>query len=503
MDFPSSSSTTSGTPTALTAVANDVYFLTENAGNSSSSSSNSLWVSDGTVAGTEQITIPNTNISDIDSLTTLGSELIFTTYSHESGEDYQLWAVASPNSTPTMLADLGNSYVGAIGTVGSTLYLSVSGNLWTTDGTSADTKAIADSTGNPIAAPASVFAFNNGTYAFSESDGQTTIGVLGTGSLTPIATIASETTAPVVAGSKFYFGAGGSSTANGTQLWVSDGTLAGTEMLEDFSSLFRTSRPSDLTDAGGSLFFTVAGSDGLNELWTSSGTSQGTMLVKDLGISPNFAQYSGYSYYGTSSTTSGALAAVGGTLFFTADDGTHGAELWDDSVATGTTQLVDDIDAGPAGSDPHQFVDFNGSLYFSAHDDSTPEKNQLWMSSGTSQGTTLVASFSPSVTASGANLGGSATSNFGTLGSELFLPLDDGIHGTELWVTDGTAAGTTTLAQLDPYAFASLNGTEYFLADNAASERRSLEDERHGRRHDRSPRPVRRGRLRRRRARGQ
>ena len=47
-------------------------------------------------------------------------------------------------------------------------------------------------------------------------------------------------------------------------------------------------------------------------------------------------------------------------------------------------------------------------------------------------------------------LSGSSTSDFGTLGNELFVPLNDGVDGTALWVTDGTAAGTTMLAQRGP-----------------------------------------------------
>ena len=300
MDFPGSSTNSSGTPYDLTAVGSDLYFLTYNGSNSTSSSGDTLWVSDGTLAGTAQVTIPNSNITEIDSLTPLGNTLIVAVAAAQSREDYQLWAMTSSDSTPTMLADVGTSNVGPIGTIGSTLYLSVGGNLWTTDGTTPNTSAATDSSGSPIAVPSSVFGFNNEPYAFSESNGQTTIGVLGSSSLTPIATIASETTAPVVVGSKFYFGAGGESTSDGTQLWVSDGTLAGTRMLDDFGSFSRTSRPSGLTNADGSLFFTVAGADRLNELWTSNGTSQGTVLVKDLGISPSFAQESsGYSYYGT------------------------------------------------------------------------------------------------------------------------------------------------------------------------------------------------------------
>ena len=162
--------------------------------------------------------------------------------------------------------------------------------------------------------------------------------------------------------------------------------------------------------------------------------------------------------------------AVGGNLFFTADDGTHGPELWVDSVATGTTQLVMDINPGSAGSDPHDFVDFNNSLYFTAHDNSSPQENQLWMSNGTSQGTTLVQSFSPAVTDGAASFSGSSTTDFGTLGKDLFVPLNDGVLGTALWVTDGTAAGTTMLAQVDPQAFASFNGSEYFLVNGPSSQ---------------------------------
>ena len=161
---------------------------------------------------------------------------------------------------------------------------------------------------------------------------------------------------------------------------------------------------------------------------------------------------------------------MGGNLFFTANDGTHGPELWVDSVATGTTQLVMDINPGPAGSDPHDFVDFNNSLYFAAHDNSSPQQNQLWTSDGTSQGTTLVKSFSPAVTDGAASFSGSSSSDLGTLGNDLFVPLNDGVLGTALWVTDGTAAGTTVLAQVAPQAFASFNGSEYFLANGPSSQ---------------------------------
>ena len=41
-----------------------------------------------------------------------------------------------------------------------------------------------------------------------------------------------------------------------------------------------------------------------------------------------------------------SLTGVGGTLFFTADDGTHGRELWKSDGTEAGTVLVKDIDPG-------------------------------------------------------------------------------------------------------------------------------------------------------------
>src|SRR5262245_46109927 len=52
-----------------------------------------------------------------------------------------------------------------------------------------------------------------------------------------------------------------------------------------------------------------------SELWVSDGTGAGTSLLRD--INPGFGH----------SSVSG-LTVVGNKLFFVADDGSHGTELW-------------------------------------------------------------------------------------------------------------------------------------------------------------------------------
>src|SRR6516165_123726 len=83
----------------------------------------------------------------------------------------------------------------------------------------------------------------------------------------------------------------------------------------------------------------------------SDGTAAGTVLVKD--INP-----------GGAGSNPGGLIDVNGTLFFAANDGTHGTELWkSDGTASGTV-LVADIDPGSASSYPTFLTVAGRHLFF-------------------------------------------------------------------------------------------------------------------------------------------
>src|SRR5215218_9395073 len=63
--------------------------------------------------------------------------------------------------------------------------------------------------------------------------------------------------------------------------------------------------------------------------------------------------------------------------------------------------------------------------------------------------------------------------NFVALGTAVFLGAADGIHGSELWRTDGTEAGTRLVADICPGSCASTpesltvaSGQIFFLADD-------------------------------------
>lgn len=152
-------------------------------------------------------------------------------------------------------------------------------------------------------------------------------------------------------------------------------------LLKDIAPGAPGSEPESLVHGENGLFFTA--DDGLHgrELWVSSGTrGAGTFLVKDIHPGPGGSE-------------PGELTVAGGKLFFTADDGVHGRELWvSDGTAAGTF-LVKDIHASPLDLGPSGLVEFNGLLYFAAEDE--VNGRELWRSDGTAAGTFLVEDLYP------------------------------------------------------------------------------------------------------------
>jgi ELWxxDGT repeat protein len=231
-------------------------------------------------------------------------------------------------------------------------------------------------------------------------------------------------------------------------LWKSDGSAAGTVRVLNTGGVGIP--PSHLTNVRGTLFFVAQDSTHGRELWKFDGTAGSAQLVRDIRV-------------GTSGSNPSNLTNVAGSLFFTADDGVHGAELWRTSWTGGSTVLVKDVYPG-GSSFPTDLTDVNGTLFFAAYDPA--HGRELWKSNGTDTGTVLVQDLNPG----SAN---SSLSNLLNVDGTLFFAAYDPAHGRELRMSNGTSAGTLLVKDIlagsgsaAPLELADLGGSLYFSADN-------------------------------------
>ena len=244
---------------------------------------------------------------------------------------------------------------------------------------------------------------------------------------------------------------------HGLELWRSDGTALGTYLVRDVCPGLcgvgsQNWALGGLTRVGSSLFF--AADDGVHgqELWISDGTALGTRAVLD--IQPGVAGSNPRRFF-----------SVGNQLFFTADDGAHGGELWRSDGTAGGTHLVIDVSPGPTSTYITQLASGSGLVYFGVL--SSPSAG-VWRTDGTVSGTFRLTTAEPGQSMSSKGF------PFLCLGDGrlLFAATDD--LGTELWVSNGTVAGTARLMDLAPgtdssypdnFNFDSTGALVYFTAD--------------------------------------
>jgi len=168
----------------------------------------------------------------------------------------------------------------------------------------------------------------------------------------------------------------------------------------------------------------------------SCAVASAASLVRDLNAQP--VPHAGYVYP--------RVASLGAGNLFVADDHVHGEELWISDGTVPGTHLLRDIKAGNASSEINGFALMNGVAYFYADDG--VNGRELWRSDGTYAGTRIVVNIGPGPL----DHGGQETLLVPSSAGVLFITADDGVHGQELWRSDGTAAGTWIVADINPGA---------------------------------------------------
>lgn len=207
----------------------------------------------------------------------------------------------------------------------------------------------------------------------------------------------------------------------------------------------------------GSVLFWGNSTEHGMQLWKSDGTPENTTLLKDA------------FYYNRISLEDYAPRqgiVLADTLLFGANDGT-GRELWRSQGSLDSTRKVYDLNTGDDGSHVREFFVMNNALYF--HTTSTAlRQEQLWRApTDSDEGELLYAwPYDPTLSLIDAEPV--------VLGNHVYFLASDAEHGTELWKSDGTAAGTALLKDIFPGSESSnietmlLSGERfYFAADDS------------------------------------
>jgi ELWxxDGT repeat protein len=369
-------------------------------------------------------------------------------YARDATTGYELYKLGTTGSV-TLVKDIV-----AGGTSGSPVYITAISStkvvfrateaatgdeLWVSDGTSAGTFRLADINPGSISSAMGVpVAVNGKAYFSATSDGEVELyetdgTIAGTvkRDVNPGAQ-SSSPTALTAYGTSLIFS--GYSNAEGREpRLISGGTLS---MLRDLNPQ-TSSLPGSFAQLGTSNTMIFAAQDPVygRELYKTDGTLAGTVLLKDINTTAA----------GASSNPTYLVAVGPSHVFFRADDGVNGTELWRTDGTTAGTVLVTDIFPGIDPSTPNLLTALDNNTVLFAATDSASNGIELWKATTTSSPAnpaTLVKNLHTTANAS------SSPQSFALMGGKLYFQASDTSLGRELFVTDGTTAGTTVVKDI-------------------------------------------------------
>jgi ELWxxDGT repeat protein len=352
-----------------------VYFFATSA---ASTSELDLFRTDGTPQGTTFVSAvgsPDSLPLSFPRSVVMGGTLYFFVRA-KAGAVMRLWATDGTQAGTVMIREFSSSFEPYPTVMGSRLYFAAGDagdtELWSSDGTTAGTTRVIDlRTGTSASTPRYLTAIGN----------------------------------------TLYFGA--DNGTKGNELWKSDGTAGGTAIVADLNPGSPGSSPSRLYAYDGVLYFTANDALGASALWRTDGSTTGTQQL-----------FAGFAL---------GLQGIGGQLFFIGDPG----ELFVTDGLPGHAHLVKDVNGTAASSifGNVGLTAFGGAVYFVADDG--VNGLELWRSDGTTSGTVIVRDLAPGT-------GGAFDKPLAVVGNRLYVAASDGISGQELWVLTDEAPPRVT-----------------------------------------------------------
>lgn len=481
-------------PDELTVLGNRLYFFANDAA-TSYGNNRELWVSDGTSAGTKNVIELRSGSAGSNplKLRVLGNRLIFIADNGSSGQEFfssdgtAAGTALVTDLTPGTAGLSPYSYDSDAVIAGGFYYLGSDTRLFRTDGTAAGSRQVGQTFDDLIIgfrslhAAANSVMFNLMTFSegaelyqsrFDSPSEANLLRVIGDQighsdpelfydlpggrivmayddvdgfewrRLDPAggATILVELLAGANTNSPLSAGAPVRSTSgadrlwfvnNFNELWLTDGSVAGTRKVFDFSSLTVPLGVSCLAARGDQVIVQTRNySPARIEVWLSDGTEAGTQSL----LTPENIPFD---------TVLGDIfcpVAAGDAILVSASRPGTGREMFRSNGTPGNLTLLRDFVAGTGSAFANELIAIGGLVYFRISDESGNNNSELWRSDGTSQGTLKLGEINPT--------GSSNPRGFTAFGNELLFIADDGSHGFEPYRSDGTVAGTSRIVDL-------------------------------------------------------
>lgn len=295
-----------------------------------------LWQTDGTTAGTVMVANINPNGSaNPENLTVVGDRLYFTADDGSHGR--QLWATFATGPGAEMVATIqaGGTQFDGMTAVGTTLFFATQAtNLWDLDVGSSTPQAV------PVLPPFATMGTLSGPLTVGSADSQPAI----------------------------YFRADGTGTP---ELWTATTIGARPVINTNRAGMTIPTNPTDVIQVANKTFFLASDPINGQQLWQTQGTAPTTSLTKV--IQPGGTSF-GVNDSGIPIFT--PQAVLNDTLYFAARDPAAGIELFSVEAQTGSVTQVTDINLGAGDSRPAFMTAFNNRVYFVADDGS--HGRQLW-----------------------------------------------------------------------------------------------------------------------------
>lgn len=242
----------------------------------------------------------------------------------------------------------------------------------------------------------------------------------------------------------------------GQELYISDGTEAGTRILKDILPGAAESQPGFFMQFGPDkvVFKARNATNTTSQLWITDGTENGTTKIRDMTYITNYS-----------------AAVLNGRLYFQGDNGGYGARIWSTDGVT-ANQVTDLI---PQEANLTTFGDW---VYFNGDSTSASVSNrgngvtgyELLRTNGT------VVEVAADINPTSDNSSWSKPTNLTVMNNKLYFSANDGVHGYELMSFDGTSVNLIKdvypgLASSSPWLLTPINGVIYYSAVDSINDR--------------------------------